>query len=120
MHIATIVVPAAATALPIETHHTTTPRCSSDSTTGTSTNPIHWSAAGMQDPLRALIFDSYYDPYRGVVCQFRVVDGKVSKGDTVVMMNTGKEYTLDEIGVLAPVKTPVSWVLVVFKSVTSD
>jgi hypothetical protein len=62
----------------------------------------------VQDPLRALIFDSYYDPYRGVVCQFRVVDGKVSKGDTVVMMNTGKEYTLDEIGVLAPVKTPVS------------
>lgn len=37
-----------------------------------------------------------------------MVDGKVSKGDTVVMMNTGKEYTLDEIGVLAPVKTPVS------------
>lgn len=62
----------------------------------------------LQDPLRALIFDSYYDPYRGVVCQYRVVDGKVSKGDTVVMMNTGKEYTLDEIGVLAPVKTPVS------------
>ncbi|KAF8063840.1 GUF1-like protein [Scenedesmus sp. PABB004] len=57
--------------------------------------------------LRALIFDSYYDPYRGVVCQFRVMDGVVKRGDTVVMMNTGKEYTLDEIGVLAPVKTPV-------------
>eukprot|EP00877_Chromochloris_zofingiensis_P012540 jgi/Chrzof1/753/Cz01g27120.t1 len=57
--------------------------------------------------LRALIFDSYYDPYRGVVCQFRVMDGKVSKNDTVVMMNTGKEYTLDEIGVLAPHKVPV-------------
>lgn len=41
------------------------------------------------------------------MCQFRVVDGKVCKGDTVVMMNTGKEYTLDEIGVLAPVKIPV-------------
>ncbi|KAF6260190.1 GTP-binding protein lepa [Scenedesmus sp. NREL 46B-D3] len=61
----------------------------------------------VKDPLRALIFDSYYDAYRGVVCQFRVVDGQVAKGDTVVMMNTGKEYTLDEIGVLAPVKTPV-------------
>eukprot|EP00879_Flechtneria_rotunda_P013665 GHRR01014275.1.p1 GENE.GHRR01014275.1~~GHRR01014275.1.p1 ORF type:complete len:565 (+),score=168.74 GHRR01014275.1:185-1879(+) len=61
----------------------------------------------VNDQLRALIFDSYYDSYRGVVCQFRVMDGKVSKGDTVVMMNTGKEYTLDEIGVLAPVKTPV-------------
>lgn len=32
----------------------------------------------MDNPLRALIFDSYYDPYRGVVCQFRVVDGSVS------------------------------------------
>lgn len=41
-------------------------------------------------PLRALIFDSYYDPYRGVVCQFRVMDGTVRKGDTVVMMNTGE------------------------------
>ncbi|GBF94915.1 elongation factor [Raphidocelis subcapitata] len=56
------------------------------------------------DQLRALIFDSYYDPYRGVVCQFRVMDGSVSRGDTVVMMNTGKEFTLDEIGVLAPAK----------------
>ncbi|KAJ9510715.1 hypothetical protein QJQ45_027662 [Haematococcus lacustris] len=58
-------------------------------------------------PMRALIFDSYYDIYRGVVCQFKVVDGAVSRGDTVVMMNTGKEYTLDEIGVLAPGKVQV-------------
>jgi len=58
-------------------------------------------------PLRALIFDSYYDAYRGVVCQFRVMDGSVAKGDTVVMMNTGKEYTLDEVGVLAPGKVEV-------------
>ena len=60
-----------------------------------------------RNPLRALIFDSYYDPYRGVVCQFRVVDGKVSKGDSVVMMNTQCEYVLDEIGVLAPGKVAV-------------
>ena len=58
-------------------------------------------------PLRALIFDSYYDAYRGVVCQFRVMDGCVRKGDTVVMMNTGKEYQLDEVGVLAPYKVEV-------------
>jgi len=57
--------------------------------------------------LRALIFDSYYDAYRGVVCQFRVQDGTMSKGDTVRMMNTGKEYVLDEIGVLAPHKIAV-------------
>lgn len=42
------------------------------------------------------------------MCQFRVMDGSVSRGDTVVMMNTGKEYTLDEIGVLSPGKTSVS------------
>ncbi|GLI58709.1 hypothetical protein VaNZ11_000460 [Volvox africanus] len=59
------------------------------------------------DALRALIFDSYYDPYRGVVCQFKVMDGKVSRGDVVQMMNTGKEYQLDEIGVLAPHKVQV-------------
>lgn len=58
-------------------------------------------------PLRALIFDSYYDAYRGVVCQFRVQDGSVRRGDVVTMMNTGKEYQLDEIGVLAPGKVPV-------------
>jgi elongation factor 4 len=61
----------------------------------------------IQNPLRALIFDSYYDPYRGVVCQFRVMDGCVSKGDTVVMMNTGKEFQLTEVGVLAPHKVEV-------------
>lgn len=61
----------------------------------------------MDQALRALIFDSYYDPYRGVVCQFRVMDGVVSRGDVVKMMNTGKEYQLDEIGVLAPYKVPV-------------
>lgn len=55
-------------------------------------------------PLRALIFDSYYDAYRGVVCQFKIMDGVMKKGDVVTMMNTGKEYQLDEIGVLAPGK----------------
>ena len=44
---------------------------------------------------------------RGVVCQFRVMDGKVSKGDMVTMMNTRKQYQLDEIGVLAPHKVEV-------------
>ncbi|GLC35932.1 hypothetical protein PLESTB_000520700 [Pleodorina starrii] len=59
------------------------------------------------EPLRALVFDSYYDPYRGVVCQFKVMDGKVSRGDVIQMMNTGKEYQLDEVGVLAPHKVQV-------------
>jgi hypothetical protein len=47
-------------------------------------------------------------PRRGVVCQFKVMDGTVSKGEVVTMMNTGKEYQLDEIGVLAPHKVQVS------------
>ncbi|GAB4820181.1 hypothetical protein N2152v2_007227 [Parachlorella kessleri] len=53
-------------------------------------------------PLRALIFDSYYDSYKGVVVQFRVVDGELRKGDVVKFMNTGCEYDITELGVLAP------------------
>ncbi|AFY76154.1 MAG: elongation factor 4 [Hydrococcus sp. C42_A2020_068] len=53
-------------------------------------------------PLRALIFDSYYDPYRGVIVYFRVMDGKVRKGDRIRLMASGKEYEIDELGVLSP------------------
>jgi GTP-binding protein LepA len=53
-------------------------------------------------PLRALIFDSYYDPYRGVIVYFRVMDGKVNKGDKVHLMASKKEYQIDELGILAP------------------
>ena len=53
-------------------------------------------------PLRALIFDSYYDAYRGVIVYFRVMDGKVSKGDRIRLMASGKEYEIDELGVLSP------------------
>ena len=57
--------------------------------------------------LRALIFDSYYDPYRGVVVYFRVVDGKIKRGDKVRMVATESEHVVDEIGVLAPKQVPV-------------
>jgi GTP-binding protein LepA len=56
----------------------------------------------VDEPLRALIFDSYYDPYRGVIVYFRVMDGKVRKGDRVRLMASGKEYEIDELGVLSP------------------
>ena len=49
-------------------------------------------------PLKALIFDSYYDPYRGVIVYFRVVEGRLRAGDTVRLMNTGAEYLTVEIG----------------------
>ena len=61
-----------------------------------------------EKPLRALIFDSYYDSYRGVVVYFRVMDGKVKKGDTVRLMASGKEYEIDELGVLAPNQVQVN------------
>ncbi|KAF3549601.1 hypothetical protein DY000_02000394 [Brassica cretica] len=44
------------------------------------------------NPFRALIFDSYYDPYRGVIVYFRVIDGKVKKGDRILFMASGKVY----------------------------
>jgi len=59
------------------------------------------------DPLRALIFDSYYDPYRGVIVYVRVMDGKVRRGDKILFMAAGREFDIDEIGVLKPTQTPV-------------
>jgi GTP-binding protein LepA len=58
-------------------------------------------------PLRALIFDSYYDPYRGVIVYFRVVDGTVKKGDKVRLMASRKEYEIDELGILSPTQIQV-------------
>ncbi|MCL7031238.1 hypothetical protein MKW94_012479 [Papaver nudicaule] len=56
----------------------------------------------VENPLRALIFDSYYDPYRGVIAYFRVIDGRIKRGDRVYFMASGKDYYADEIGVLSP------------------
>jgi GTP-binding protein LepA len=61
------------------------------------------SAAG--DPraaLRALVFDSYYDTYRGVVCYVRIVDGSIHEGDAVRFMITGEQASADEVGVRRP------------------
>ncbi|WP_016949423.1 translation elongation factor 4 [Anabaena sp. PCC 7108] len=59
------------------------------------------------EPLRALIFDSYYDSYRGVIVYFRVMDGSLRKGDRIYLMASEKEYDIDEIGVLCPTQTQV-------------
>ncbi|NEP47392.1 MAG: elongation factor 4 [Moorea sp. SIO3C2] len=56
----------------------------------------------VEQPLRALIFDSYYDAYRGVIVYFRVVDGTLKKGDRIRLMASHKEYEIDELGVLSP------------------
>ncbi|MDX1807127.1 MAG: translation elongation factor 4 [Paenisporosarcina sp.] len=56
-------------------------------------------------PLKALIFDSLYDPYRGVVAYIRVMEGTVRPGDKVLMMATGKEFEVVEAGVFTPKAT---------------
>jgi GTP-binding protein LepA len=60
------------------------------------------------DPLRALVFDSYYDTYRGVVCYLRVRDGRISTGDRLRFMATGESLGGDEVGVLTPKAVPVA------------
>ena len=57
-------------------------------------------AGNEADPLRALIFDSYYDSYRGVIVYVRIKDGTVRPGDTIRMMATGGEFTVVECGFL--------------------
>ncbi|RMF28899.1 MAG: elongation factor 4 [Bacteroidetes bacterium] len=51
-------------------------------------------------PLQALIFDSVFNPYRGVIAYFRIFNGRLRQGDRVRFVNTGKEYDADEIGIL--------------------
>lgn len=58
-------------------------------------------------PLKALIFDSVYDNYKGAVCVIRVVDGEVSAGDKIRIMSTGREYDVTEVGVFNPKSLPV-------------
>ena len=51
-------------------------------------------------PLQALIFDSVFNPYRGVIAYFRIFNGSLKKGDKIKFVNTGNEYAADEVGIL--------------------
>jgi len=55
-----------------------------------------------QGPLQALIFDSYFDSYKGAISYIRIVSGQMKKGDIIRMMSSGKEYEVMELGVLSP------------------
>ena len=58
-------------------------------------------------PLKALIFDSLYDNYKGAICNVRIVDGSVKAGDKIRFMSNGKEFEVTEVGVFAPGIYPV-------------
>ncbi len=60
----------------------------------------------VNDPTRALIFDSYYDDYRGVILYVRVVDGRIKKGESIRMMATGADGLALEVGHLNPAMQP--------------
>jgi len=63
-------------------------------------------AGDPEAPLQAMIFDSVFNPFRGIEVYFRVLNGKIGKGDKVKFVNTGKEYDADEIGVLKFTQEP--------------
>ena len=57
------------------------------------------------DPVRALIFDSFYDNYRGAICYIRMMEGSIRPGDTMKMMSSGKKFDVTEVGVFRPALT---------------
>lgn len=66
------------------------------------------TVSSVDTPLRALIFDSYYDAYRGVVVFFRIVDGEVKKGNKIRFLASGAEHDVTEVGVMEPNQVPVT------------
>lgn len=61
-------------------------------------------------PLKALIFDSVYNSFRGIIAYYKVVDGEIRKNDKVKFVNTGKEYIAEEVGILRLDKEPRAFV----------
>ena len=61
-----------------------------------------------EKPLRAMVFDSAYDQYLGTLCFFKIIDGKIKKGDDVKFMASGKNYEVVELGYLTPARVQVN------------
>jgi len=59
-------------------------------------------SGSLEGPLRALIFDSIYDNFKGVICNVRVIDGKIAAGTRIKMMSNGKEFECTEVGIFNP------------------
>jgi GTP-binding protein LepA len=76
-------------------------------------------------PLKAMVFDSWYDSYRGVIMLVRVIDGRLVRGEKVRLMATGRSYQVEELGFFTPKRKPadslsvgeVGWVIANIKSV---
>jgi GTP-binding protein LepA len=69
-------------------------------------NRIPPPGGGPEQPLRALIIDSWYDNYLGVISLVRVVDGEIRVGDKIRVMSSGATYQTDEVGIFSPKRTP--------------
>ena len=69
---------------------------------------LHRPTARKEEPFRALVFDSNFDHYRGVVANIAVFGGQVSKGDRIVSAYLGKTYEVNELGILRPEESPTS------------
>ncbi|MEM8651379.1 MAG: translation elongation factor 4 [Pseudomonadota bacterium] len=65
------------------------------------------SIGEIEKPLKALLVDSWYDAYLGVIVLVRVIDGKIKKGQNIEMMGTGAKYLIDRVGIITPKMIPV-------------
>ena len=62
-------------------------------------------------PLQAMIFDSVFNPFRGIIAYYRILNGKITKGEKIRFLNTGKDYNAEEVGILKMTLSPKKEVL---------